>query len=75
MTVPAPPALSNWTDGPASSKATATSGQPSPPDATCGAASESSSRPARAASAATKLAAHHRRQEHQPTAHRQFGLR
>eukprot|EP00969_Alexandrium_andersonii_P293616 12978120-Alexandrium_andersonii.AAC.1 len=60
MTAPAPLASSKCNDvndGPALSKVTATSGQPSPPAVTCGAASAWSSRPTGVCSAATKLAA------------------
>eukprot|EP00969_Alexandrium_andersonii_P277856 12282693-Alexandrium_andersonii.AAC.1 len=34
IAAPAPPASSNWTDGPAPSKVTTTSGDPSPPAVT-----------------------------------------
>eukprot|EP00969_Alexandrium_andersonii_P342910 15158460-Alexandrium_andersonii.AAC.1 len=60
MAAPALPASSNWTDGPAPSNVTTTSGQPSPPADTCGAASARSSRPIGMCSAATSLAAYRR---------------
>eukprot|EP00969_Alexandrium_andersonii_P006907 301671-Alexandrium_andersonii.AAC.1 len=70
MTAPAPPASSDCADGPAPSKATTTSGQPSPPAVTRGAASARSSRPAGMFSAAARLAAYRWQAGHQSTAQR-----
>eukprot|EP00969_Alexandrium_andersonii_P080300 3539563-Alexandrium_andersonii.AAC.1 len=70
MTAPAPPASSNWTDGPAPSNVTTASRPPSPPAVTWGAASARSPRPKGICSAATQLVAYHLQQGHQSTAQR-----